>query len=125
MKKVIPGKALVYEDLIVWQKAHALILSVYETSSAFPKSELFGLTSQLRRASVAVATNIVEGWKRYSIQEKRRCFNMAHASLEEARYLLFLVSELGWCNTSTETGLADEVGRLLTAYEKALANNRN
>jgi len=124
MNKVIPGKALVYEDLIVWQKAHKLIMGVYAISSHFPKSELFGLTSQLRKATVSVATNIVEGWKRYTIPEKRRFFNIAHAALEESRYLLFLSSELGWADTTAETGLADEVGRLLSAYEKALMKDR-
>lgn len=53
-----------FEDLIVWQKAHKFVLSVYELSSNFPKSETYGLTSQLRRAAVSIPANIAEGFKK-------------------------------------------------------------
>ena len=62
--------ARTFEDLIVWQKAHAMVLSIYRVSSQFPKEEIFGLTSQIRRAAVSVTSNIVEGFNRNGIADK-------------------------------------------------------
>jgi len=56
-------KARKFEDLVVWQKAHQLVIKIYRLSKTFPKDEIFGLTSQLRRAAVSVPANIVEGFK--------------------------------------------------------------
>jgi four helix bundle protein len=74
-----PAKTFRY--LVTWQLAHQLVLSVYQLN--FPKHELFGLTSQLRRAAVSIPANIAEGFKRRGTADKARLLNIAQASLEE------------------------------------------
>ncbi len=63
-------KAKKFEDLVVWQKAHGLVIRIYKLSKGFPKDELFGLTYQLRRAAVSIPANIVEGFKRATISRE-------------------------------------------------------
>lgn len=83
-----------FEDLIVWQKAHQFVLSIYRMSADFPKSETYGLTSELRRAAVSIPANIAEGFKRRTRAEKARFMNIAQGSLEECRYYLILIIDL-------------------------------
>jgi four helix bundle protein len=109
-----------FEDLIVWQKAHAFVLGVYRLSSDFPREETYGLTSQLRRAAVSVPGNIAEGFKRRSRSDKARLMNIAQGSLEEARYYLRLAADLGYPSNAELTNGADEVGRLLGSYARSL-----
>ena len=112
-----------YEDLIVWQKAHALVLNIYKSSRAYPREETYGLTSQVRRASVSVAGNIAEGFKRRGRADKARILNIADASLEETRYYLRLAEDLG-CGSSVELREdAAEVGRLLGAYTQKVLSS--
>ena len=91
--------ARTFEDLIVWQKAHAYVIDVYRLSGRFPREETYGLTAQLRRAAVSVPANIAEGFKRRGLTDKARFMNIAEASLEESRYYLRLARDLG--NTGT------------------------
>lgn len=84
-----------FRDLIVWEKAHGLVLSVYRHSESYPKSELYGLTSQMRRAAVSVPANIAEGFKKKTLPDKARFLNIAQGSLEECRYYLILAKDLG------------------------------
>lgn len=106
-------------DLIVWQEAHKLVLTIYQVTAEFPKSEQYGLASQMRRAAVSVPANIVEGFKRVSYAEKSRFYNMAEASLEELKYYLLLSSDLGYCSeTVALTQQADKVGRLLFRFQE-------
>jgi four helix bundle protein len=63
-----------FEDLLVWQKAHAYVLEVYKMTEGFPKSELFGLASQMRRAAVSIPANIAEGFKKRGPRDKVRFF---------------------------------------------------
>ncbi len=72
-----------FEDLLVWQKAHVFVLCVYSLTEKFPKNELFGLTSQLRRAAVSIPANIAEGFKKQGTNDKLRFYNIAQGSLEE------------------------------------------
>jgi len=76
MKKV-PAKC--FQDLMVWQKAHKFVLSVYRYSENFPKNEIYALTSQLRRAAIAIPANIAEGFKKRGEKDKVRFFNIAQA----------------------------------------------
>ena len=85
-----------FTQLFAWQKAHALALEVYKLTTLFPKSELFGLTSQVRRAAVSVSANIAEGFKRTGVADQHRFYNIAAASLEELRAELFLARDLGY-----------------------------
>jgi four helix bundle protein len=113
-------RARSFTDLFVWQKAHQLTLHIYRDTERFPKSETFGLTSQLRRSSVSIAANVAEGFKRSGRTEKARFFNIAQASLEETRYYLILANDLAYTETKSLMALLDEVGRLLGGYLRAL-----
>jgi four helix bundle protein len=104
-----------FKDLIVWQKAHQLVLLIYEYSSAFPKIEIFGLTSQLRRAITSVPANIAEGFKKKGKNDKLRFMNIAQGSLEECRYYLILAQDLKYGDNSELKEKLEEVSKLLEA----------
>ncbi len=70
-------KSKCFTNLIVWQKARQCVLNIYRVSSQFPRNEIFGLTSQIKRAAVSVPANIVEGYKRKTDNDKKRMFNIA------------------------------------------------
>ena len=104
-----------YERLDAWQAAHRLVLAVYETTQSFPRSELYGLTSQARRAAFSVAANIAEGSAKKGPREFRRYLDMAVGSLAELAYILRLVKDLGYLKDSAWADLdkaRDQVGRL-------------
>jgi four helix bundle protein len=113
--------ARTFRDLVVWQKSHQFVPSVYQLS--FPKHELVGLTSQLRRAAVSVAANIAEGFKRRGRADKARFLNIAQASLEECRYYLILTHDLHYAETSSEMALLEETSRCLQAYRQSILNS--
>lgn len=91
-----------FQDLIVWQKAHAMVLAMYRLSECFPDGERFGLTAQLRRAAISVPANIVEGFKKRTRPDKSRFLNIAQGSLEECRYCLVLATDLGYGDTQVK-----------------------
>ena len=93
--------AKTFEELVVWQKAHAFVLKAYPFSAKFPRDELFGLVSQLRRAAVSIPANIVEGFRRRSRAEKARFLNIAQSSLEEVRYYLMLAKDLRYGDSNS------------------------
>ena len=111
-----------FTDLIVWQKAHAFILAVYRLTAEFPRHELYGLTAQLRRAAVSVPANVAEGFRRKTLPDKARFLNIAQGSLEECHYYLILARDLGYKQDPTLGPLAQEVSKLLTAYERAITS---
>jgi len=117
MKK---DRARVFQDLIVWQKAHQFVLSVYRITEGFPQSELYGLTSQFRRAAVSVPANIAEGFRRTGKSDKYRFMNIAQGSLEECRYHLILAKDLGYVDSSDLMPQLEEVSKLLDAYSKCI-----
>lgn len=112
--------ARTFRDLLAWQRAHKFVLAVYQLTKVFPKEELFGLTSQVRRASVSVAANIAEGFAKYSIRDKVRFMNIAQGSLEECKYYILLSKDLGFGETQIVEELASETSKLLTRYIDAL-----
>ena len=91
-----------YRRLRVWQEAHALTLLVYRVTKQFPKDELFGLTSQIRRAIVSVAANIVEGQTRSSKKEFAQFLRIANGSLVEVEYYIGLAFDLGYIEEKTK-----------------------
>lgn len=105
-----------FQDLIVWQKAHQLVLKIYRLTKAFPKEECFGIVSQVRRSAVSVPANIAEGFKKVSKPEKAHYINMAQCSLEETKYYLILSKELGYAYHLDIEMLVEEVARLLNRY---------
>ena len=115
--------AKTFQDLIVWQKAHAFVLSIYKVTENFPKKELYGLTSQFRRAAVSVPANIAEGFRKKSRPDKHRFMNIAQGSLEECRYYLILSKDIGYLDTGGLMKQLEEVSKLLTAYAKSILSN--
>lgn len=113
------GPAKTFEDLVVWQKAHALVLLVYRLSADFPRTETYGLTSQLRRAAVSIPANIAEGFKKRGRADKLRFLNIAQGSLEEVRYYLILSQDLKYMTDTQLQPLLEEVSRLLDSYMRA------
>jgi four helix bundle protein len=83
-----------FRNLRVWEKAHQLALSVYKSSSGFPREEIYGLTSQMRRASVSIGANIAEGCCRQGDTELRRFLQIAMGSASELEYELLLAHDL-------------------------------
>lgn len=112
--------ARTFEDLVVWQKAHALVLDVYRATARFPKEEIFGLTSQLRRAAVSISSNIVEGFNRNGKADKLKFYNYSEASIEETRYQLMLAHDLKFADTLPLQENCKEVTRILTAYVRSM-----
>ena len=112
--------AKTFQDLIVWQKAHQFVLSVYKSTEIFPKKELYGLTSQFRRAAVSIPANIAEGFRKMSKPDKHRFMNIAQGSLEECRYYLILAEDLGYLDTGELMGRLEEVSKLLNAYAQSI-----
>jgi four helix bundle protein len=111
-----------FQELVVWQKAHELVLDVYRLSSKFPKEETYGLTSQLRRAVISVPANIAEGFKKRGRNDKARYLNIAQGSLEN-RYYLLLSQDLKYGTTTTMTVKLEEVSRILEAYMSSILNS--
>ena len=116
--------AQTFQQLEVWEKAHAAVLAVYGLTAHFPRREMFGLTSQLRRAAVSVPANIAEGFVKRGRADKLRFYNIAQGSLEEARYYLLLAHDLEYANTDALLVQLDEVSRMLQGYVSAIASNR-
>jgi len=81
-------------DLRLWQEAHKFVLLAYKSTEIFPKGEMFGLTSQFRRAAVSIAANIAEGYPKKGINDKLRFYNISQGSLEECRYYIILSFDL-------------------------------
>jgi four helix bundle protein len=102
-------KAKTYRDLKVWQLAHEFVMEVYRICKFFPDDEKFGLTSQLKRSSVSVPSNIAEGFSRWGNQDKIKFYNIAEASLAEADYQLFLAGELKYGDPSQALSLANQL----------------
>ena len=116
-----------FTDLVVWQKAHESALLIYSMTKQFPKDELFGLTSQFRRAGVSIAANIAEGYRRRGTKEKLRFYNIAQASLEECRYYFILSNDINYIDLSMheeQKKLIETVSRLLNAYCESLSKNK-
>ena len=110
-----------FRELKVWQKAHALVLEIYKLTKTFPKEELYGLTSQLRRSGFSVPANIAEGFKKRGQKDKARFYNIAQGSLEETRYYLILAEDLGYGACASMKDSLDEVSRMLDSYINKLS----
>ena len=107
-----------YKELIVWQKAHAMTLAVYGATGSFPREELYGLTSQLRRSAASIGANIAEGAGRRSNNEICRFLQIARGSASETEYHILLAHDLNLLGDADFRELSrqsDEVQRMLTA----------
>jgi four helix bundle protein len=109
-----------FRDLIVWQKAHELVLSIYSITRNFPKEETYGLTSQVRRSSASVAANIAEAFKKKTALDKLRILNIEQGSLSETEYHILLANDLRYAELNFIQENAEQVSRLLEAYMQAI-----
>jgi len=112
-----------YKRLKVWEKAHLLAMGIYGVSKKFPKEEVYGLTSQIRRSAFSVPLNIVEGHASNSKREFLSFLNIANRSLVETEYLLEVATELKFIDETEYRRLEDkrsEVGMMLNAFTKAV-----
>lgn len=116
-----------FENLTVWQKAHAFVLTVYSMTKKFPEEEKYGLTSQFRRAAISIEANIAEGYKKLSRADKLRFFNISQGSMEECRDYHILSRDLNYINNQEFEELhckLEEASKLLNAYSNAVLNNK-
>ncbi|MBN1414155.1 MAG: four helix bundle protein [Bacteroidales bacterium] len=117
-------KSKTYGDLIVWQKAHNLVLDVYKINKEFPKEEVYGLTSQFRRAAISIPANIAEGFARKGSRDKLRFYNIAAGSLNEISYYILLARDLNYTTTDLREKV-EEVGKILKRYTQRMRDQNN
>ncbi|MFH0947824.1 MAG: four helix bundle protein [Elusimicrobiota bacterium] len=112
-----------YRELIVWQKSYQLVLLIYKTTMDFPKTEIYGLTSQMRRASVSIPSNIAEGYGRQYTGEYLQFLSIAFGSLAELETQVMVAKDLGYISQEgfvKVCSLQEEIGKMLSSLMKAL-----
>jgi len=112
-----------FRKLVIWQRAIQMCVATYRLTEAFPRSERYGLTNQLRRAAISVPSNIAEGYGRLSRLQYRHFLGIARGSNLELQTQLVIAAELGFANAEQikpVEQLSVEVGRMLTAMLKRL-----
>jgi four helix bundle protein len=114
------NKSQSFRDVVAWQKAHTTALAVYRCTDAFPKHEMFALTSQLRRSASSVPANFVEGFRKRTTPDKLRFYNIAQGSADECLYHLILSHDLGYADTLALQADVEEVSRLFQSYINGL-----
>jgi four helix bundle protein len=117
-----------YRDLKVWQLGVELSIEVYRLTSSFPKSEQYGLTSQLRRAAVSIASNIAEGHARKSQVELRRYLNIAKGSLAELETQLIIAKELGFASIADiekVMSIAENESRMISGLMRSIESAKS
>lgn len=115
-----------FKKLHIWERGHNLVLKIYEITKLLPKEELYGLTSQIRRAAVSVPTNIAEGAGKDSNKDFIRYLNIALGSLSEIQYLLFLIKELKYLPETQISQLeveANELKMMIYSYSNKVSEN--
>ena len=118
-----------FRKIQVWERAHHFTLKIYKITSPFPKDELYGLTSQMRRSAASIPANIAEGCGRDTQAELARFVHIAGGSASELEYHLILAHDLGYINDELYPKLNSEINeikRMLNGFEKAVqANSKN
>jgi four helix bundle protein len=112
-----------FRDLIAWQKAMGFVTEVYRATASFPADERFGLTSQLRRSSVSIPSNIAEGHGRDSTRDFLKFLSIAYGSLNEAQTQILIAESLGYLSSETSAKLlasAVEVAKIINGLCKSL-----
>ena len=116
-----------FRNLKVWQKSHQFALAVYKVSATFPKEELYGITSQIRRSCASIPTNIAEGCCRGTDAEFGRFLQIAMGSASESEYHLLLAHDLGYLaatNYEVLSSQISEIKQMLTSLIKKLIADR-
>jgi len=117
-----------FMDLKLWQEAHKFVLLTYKFTETFPKSEIFGLVSQFRRAAVSIAANIAEGFPKKGTNDKLRFYNISQGSLEECRYYIILSFDLKYIDEKQRHQIWEQLestSHLLNNYCKTIRNNNS
>lgn len=112
-----------FHKLVIWQRSHKLTLDVYRVSNAFPKEELFGLTSQIRRAVSSIPTNIAEGCGRASNKDFAHFLQISIGSASEVEYELLLAHDLEYINDEVFEKLTSEtvaIRKMINSYQSDL-----
>jgi len=117
---VIENTLTGFRKLIIYQKSKNLVLSIYKATKTFPKGELFGLVSQMRRASVSVTANIVEGYSKNSSKEYVHYLTISIGSITELEFLLEISKDLGFIDSET----FDNINNELYSIKKMLYGTR-
>src|SRR3989344_4777875 len=111
-----------FRDLLVWQQAHQLVLSIYKTTKTFPREEMYSFVDQIRRAVVSVTSNIAEGFGRRSYKEKLQFYNLAMGSLTEVENQIDISHDLGYISRASYDEFVERIlsvkkllNRLMTA----------
>ena len=106
-----------YRDLVVWQKSMELVSEIYRITTDFPKTEIYGITSQMRRAAISIPSNLAEGQARYHPRDFLRFIGHARGSLVELETQIMISNDLGYCSAETRDNLLSR-----TAHIGALMN---
>lgn len=101
-----------FKDLLVWQESRRLVLDVYSISKSFPKEEIFGLTSQMRRASISISSNIAEGFARETYKDKIRFYFIARGSCVELENQLVLAEDLNYLKIEAYQLVCDQLNKV-------------
>jgi four helix bundle protein len=114
-----------YKDLVVWQKGIELVNELYSVTKGFPKEEMFGLTNQIRRATISVPSNIAEGWGRNSTKNYIQFIRISVGSLYEIETQLVIANNQNYITNQIKSALSekiDELGKMLNTLLKRLDN---
>ncbi len=113
-----------YRELVVWQKAKALAVHIYQSTEKFPRNETYGLTSQLRRAAVSVSSNIAEGQGRLTSGEFCHFLGQARGSLLELETQLDIALDLAYLDSDQQRALAEEIYQVLSLLNRLIESLR-
>jgi four helix bundle protein len=116
-----------FADLETWRKGHEFVLKIYGTTKKFPGEELYGITSQLRRASFSITANIAEGFSRYHYKDKIRFYHNARGSVSEAQNFLFLAKDLFYLKENDFQNLvklSETVLKLINGLIRSIENQK-
>jgi len=119
------NKITSFADLKAWRKGHRFVLAIYRITRTFPKEEMFGLTSQLRRAAISITSNLAEGFGRRGIKEKIRFYMIALGSLREAQNQLLIAKDLGYITPEEFKELAEksvEISKIINSLIKGASD---
>ena len=119
---MVDGKITQFEDLRVWQQAQDLSVVVYNLSKSFPKDEIYGLTSQIRRAANSISANIAEGFGHRTKPAKINFYHIAYGSLLEVKNFLYLSEKLGFCQNEQITDILQAVTSLQKQLNSLIAS---
>ncbi len=119
------GKIRSFTDLDAWKEGHKLVLTIYDETKSFPKEEVFGLTSQIRRAAVSITSNIAEGFSRKSYKEKLQFYSMSLGSVTEVQNQLLIAKDVGYLSTNQFDKAAQQSVKVHKIINGLIKSSRN